>query len=89
MLQGLQEVADALRALQHDGDELQSRDEARRAAHESGEIASGRYELGGISQLALLDFRRQELQTTLDRVKVQAQRYSDTAALYQALGARP
>lgn len=87
VLQGLQEVADTLRALQHDGDELQSRDEARRAAHGSAEIASGRYALGSISQLALLDSQRQELQTTLDRVKVQAQRYSDTAALYQALGA--
>jgi NodT family efflux transporter outer membrane factor (OMF) lipoprotein len=89
VLQGLQEVADALRALQHDGDELQSRDEAGRSAHESREIASGRYAVGGISHLALLDSQRQELQTTLDRVKVQAQRYLDTAALYQALGARP
>jgi len=89
VLQGLQEVADVLRALQHDADELQSRDEAGRAAQESSQIASGRYALGGISQLALLDSQRQELQTTLDRVKVQAQRYSDTAALYQALGAGP
>jgi len=89
VLRGLQEVADALRALQHDADELQSRGEAGRAAREGAEIASGRYALGGISQLALLDTQRQELQTTLDRVKVQAQRYADTVALYQALGARP
>jgi NodT family efflux transporter outer membrane factor (OMF) lipoprotein len=89
VLQGLQEVADALRALQHDGDELRSRDEAGRAAQESSEIASGRYAVGGISHLALLDSQRHELQATLDRVTVQAQRYLDTAALYQALGARP
>ena len=89
VLHGLQEVADALRALQHDADELHSRDEAGRAARESAEIASRRYASGGISQLALLDRQRQDLQTTLDRVKVQAQRYADTAALYQALGARP
>ncbi len=89
VLQGLQEVADALRALQHDADELESRDKAGRAARESAEIASGRYASGGISQLALLDTQRQELQTTLDRAKVQAQRYADTVALYQALGARP
>ena len=89
VLQGLQEVADALRALQHDADELQSRDEAQRAARESAGIASQRYLSGGISQLALLDTQRQELETTLERVKVEARRYSDTAALYQALGARP
>ncbi len=89
VLQGLQEVADALRALQHDADELQARDEAGRAAHDSARIASDRYASGGISQLALLDTQRQQLQTALDRVKAQAQRYADTAALYQALGARP
>ena len=89
VLQGLQEVADTLRALQHDADELQARDEAGRAARDSAEIASLRYASGGISQLALLDTQRQELQTALDRVKAQAQRYADTTALYLALGARP
>ncbi|HWK84213.1 MAG TPA: TolC family protein, partial [Caldimonas sp.] len=89
VLQGLQEVADILRALQHDADELHSRDEAARAARDGAAIASRRYAAGGISELALLDTQRQQLQTALDRVKVQAQRYADTAALYQALGARP
>ncbi|HEV3017866.1 MAG TPA: efflux transporter outer membrane subunit [Burkholderiaceae bacterium] len=89
VLQGLQQVADALRALQQDAIELQSRDRAQRDAHASAEIASQRYAAGGLSQLALLDTQRQELQTTLDRTKVQAQRLADTAALYQALGARP
>jgi len=89
VLQGLQQVADALRALQQDAIELQSRDEAQRDAHASAEIASQRFAVGGLSQLALLDTERQELQTSLDRTKVQAQRLADTAALYQALGARP
>ncbi len=86
VLQALQEVADVMRALQHDADELQSRYEASRAATESTDIAGHRYALGGISELALLDSEQQTLQTTLDRVKVQSQRYADTAALYQALG---
>jgi NodT family efflux transporter outer membrane factor (OMF) lipoprotein len=68
VLQGLQEVADALRALQHDADELHSRDAAAHAAHDGQVIASGRYALGGISRLALLDTQRQDLQTQLDRV---------------------
>jgi NodT family efflux transporter outer membrane factor (OMF) lipoprotein len=89
VLQGLQQVADALRALQQDAIELQSRDRAQRDAHASAEIASQRYAAGGISQLVLLDTQRQEMQTSLDRTRVQAQRLADTAALYQALGARP
>jgi NodT family efflux transporter outer membrane factor (OMF) lipoprotein len=89
VLQGLQQVADALRALQQDALELQSREEAQRDARASAQIATQRFAAGGLSQLALLDTERQELQTTLDRTKVQAQRLADTAALYQALGARP
>jgi NodT family efflux transporter outer membrane factor (OMF) lipoprotein len=89
VLQGLQQVADALRALQQDAMELESRDQAQRDAQASARIASQRFAAGGLSQLALLDTERQELQTSLDRTKVQAQRLADTAALYQALGARP
>jgi NodT family efflux transporter outer membrane factor (OMF) lipoprotein len=89
VLQGLQQVADALRALQQDALELESRERAQRDAQASAHIASERFAAGGLSQLALLDTERQELQTTLDRTKVQAQRLADTAALYQALGARP
>ena len=88
VLQGLQQVADTLQALEQDAVELQSRDQAQRDAENSESIANGRYTAGGISQLALLDAERQEMQTALDRVKVQAQRFTDTVALYVALGAR-
>jgi outer membrane protein TolC len=89
VLQGLQQVADALRALDEDAIALQALDEAQRNARRSADIAGERYAAGGVSQLTLLDTQRQELQTSLDRVKAAAQRYADTAALYQALGARP
>jgi NodT family efflux transporter outer membrane factor (OMF) lipoprotein len=89
VLQGLQQVADVLRALEQDAAELASRESAQRDAQAAAGIARRRYELGGISQLALLDAQRQELQTALDRTRTQAQRLSDTAALFQALGARP
>jgi NodT family efflux transporter outer membrane factor (OMF) lipoprotein len=88
VLQGLQQVADTLQALEQDGVELQSRDQAQRDAEASERIAAARYAAGGISQLALLDTERQQLQTAVDRVKAQAQRFSDTIALYVALGAR-
>jgi NodT family efflux transporter outer membrane factor (OMF) lipoprotein len=89
VLQGLQQVADALRALDQDALALQALDAAQQSAQHSAGIASQRYAAGGISQLTLLDTQRQELQTGLDRTKAAAQRYADTAALYQALGARP
>jgi NodT family efflux transporter outer membrane factor (OMF) lipoprotein len=89
VLQGLQQVADALRALDQDALALQALDAAQRSAQHSAGIAGQRYAAGGISQLTLLDTQRQELQTVLDRTKAAAQRYADTAALYQALGARP
>jgi len=89
VLQGLQQVADTLRALEHDADELAARDRAQRDAEAAAGFARRRFEAGGMSQLALIDIQRQELQTTLDRTRVQAQRLADSAALYQALGARP
>jgi NodT family efflux transporter outer membrane factor (OMF) lipoprotein len=89
VLQGLQQVANALRALEHDAAELDARDRAQRDAAGAAGVARLRHDAGGVSLLSLLDAQRQELQTALDRTKVQAQRLSDTAALYQALGARP
>lgn len=89
VLQGLLQVADALRALEQDAAELAARDRAQRDARAVARMSESRYAAGGLSRLALLDAQRQELQTALDRTRVQAQRLSDSAALYQALGARP
>ncbi|MGC1458378.1 MAG: efflux transporter outer membrane subunit [Steroidobacteraceae bacterium] len=89
VLQGLQQVADALRALEQDAIQLDARDRAQRDAEASARVAERRYAAGGLSQLALLDTQRQELQTSIDRTLALAQRLSDSAALYQALGAAP
>jgi len=86
VLQAFREVADALRAIDHDAQALQNRSEAAVHADGAYNIASQRYEAGGISQLSLLDAQRQQLQTALDRVAYQAARYSDSATLFQALG---
>ncbi|WP_374716990.1 MULTISPECIES: efflux transporter outer membrane subunit [Paraburkholderia] len=86
VLQGLQQVADALRALEEDGHELASRDRAQRDADAALQIMQRRFDAGGVSEYAVLDSERQALQTALDRTRVQAQRMTDTAALFQALG---
>lgn len=86
VLQALQEVADALSALDTDARSLQARADAAEHARIGYGIARQQYLLGGISHLALLDAQRQLLQSEFDRVQSQADRYADTAALLHALG---
>lgn len=86
VLQAFREVADALRAIDHDAQALEAQSEAATQAESTYRIASQRYAAGGLSQVALLDTQRQQLQTSLDRVLYQSNRYSDSATLFQALG---
>jgi len=86
VLQALQQVADTLTALQNDARELQARDDAAQQAQASLDIAQAQYSAGGVSQFGLLDTQRQALQTALDRTRAQADRFADTAALFQSLG---
>ncbi|WP_174906682.1 efflux transporter outer membrane subunit [Burkholderia diffusa] len=85
VLLALQQVADAMRAVEHDAAELEARDTAAREAAAGNAIAGDRYAAGGISTFALLDAQRQALQTALDRTRAQADRLADTAALFQSL----
>ncbi|NIE59544.1 MULTISPECIES: efflux transporter outer membrane subunit [unclassified Burkholderia] len=85
VLEALQQVADAMRAVEHDAAALQARDTAAQEAAASNRIAGDRYAAGGISTFDLLDAQRQALQTALDRTRAQADRLADTAALFQAL----
>ncbi|SDX21373.1 efflux transporter, outer membrane factor (OMF) lipoprotein, NodT family [Collimonas sp. OK242] len=86
VLQALQQVADTLRALENDARALQARTQAAESAADSLAITQDQYQAGGVSHLSLLDAQRQRMQTDLDRTLAQAARFSDTAALLQALG---
>ena len=86
VLQAFAQVADSLRAIDHDAQTLQARSEAATQAEITFQIAIQRYTAGGISQISLLDAQRQSLQTSLDRTTSSASRYADSAALLQALG---
>ncbi len=81
-----QNVADTLHALQADAQELKAAVQAEDAARESFEIARGQRELGTISSVALLQVEEAYQQAVLAAVQARANRYADTAALYQALG---
>jgi outer membrane protein TolC len=81
-----QNVADTLRALQADADALKASAAASRAAQASFNLAQRQRELGTISLVAVLAAEQNYQQAELERVQAQANRYSDTAGLLQALG---
>jgi NodT family efflux transporter outer membrane factor (OMF) lipoprotein len=81
-----QNVADTLRALQADADALRSSADAQRAAHTTLDLARRQLGLGTISHLAVLSAEQADAQAELALVQAQANRYADTAGLFQALG---
>jgi NodT family efflux transporter outer membrane factor (OMF) lipoprotein len=86
LLAAFQNVADALRALQSDADALRAQSIAAQAASDSLNIAREQYKNGAISYLSLLNAQQAYQQTRVSLVQAQANRYADTAALFQALG---
>ncbi|MDR5739909.1 MULTISPECIES: efflux transporter outer membrane subunit [unclassified Caballeronia] len=86
VLGALQQVADALTALQNDAHAVRARDIAANEAQANLATARARFTAGGVSRFDMLDTQRQALQTQLDRTIAHASRLADTAALFQALG---
>lgn len=86
VLKSLQNVADVLRALEGDAKKLDARAEAAREALRYEEIVSGRYRAGGSSYFSLLDAQKKLHTALLDEARASADRYVDSAALFQALG---
>ena len=81
-----QNVADTLRALNADADALKANAEAERAANASFELARKQHQLGTISEVAMLNAEQTYRQAEIALVQAQANRYADTAGLFQALG---
>ena len=86
VLKAFQDVADVLRALEADARTLQAQVEAEAAAKSVLALIEKQYELGAVSYPALLIAQRDYQKTRINVVAAGAQRYADTAALFQALG---
>jgi outer membrane protein TolC len=82
----MQNVADALHALQSDADELAAAVASEQAAGQSLAIVRKQLELGQVAYLALLNAEQTYQTAKLALVQAQAARLTDTAALFQALG---
>jgi len=86
VITAFQNVADALHAIESDGDGLKTAAAAETAAARSLAIARRQQELGQTSALGLLTAEQAEQQTRLAVIQAEANRLADSAALYQALG---
>lgn len=86
VLTAFQNVADTLNALEQDARGLSAAAEARDAARVTLNLAQAQFHSGAISYLALLNAEQTYQQAVINLVQAQANRYADTAALFQALG---
>jgi NodT family efflux transporter outer membrane factor (OMF) lipoprotein len=86
VLAAFQNVADTLTALQLDADAVNACVKAEQAAANSLSATRHNVELGLASYLALLSAQQSYSQAVLNLEQARANRYSDTAALLQALG---
>jgi len=86
VITAFQNVADTLRALQNDAEAVKASLAAERAAAESLEISLKMQKLGAVSYLTALNAEQAYQQAVINLVQAQANRYADTAAMFQALG---
>jgi NodT family efflux transporter outer membrane factor (OMF) lipoprotein len=84
VLTAFQNVADTLNALQQDADALKAAAAARDAAAVTLDLARKQFRY--INYLGLLSAEQAYQQAVINLVQAQANRYADTAALFQALG---
>ncbi|MFZ0694330.1 MAG: TolC family protein, partial [Alphaproteobacteria bacterium] len=71
---------------QYDAEAMKAQVATEHAASESLQIQRQQLQLGAISYLSLLNAEQAYWQSVINRVQAQANRYADTAALFQALG---
>jgi NodT family efflux transporter outer membrane factor (OMF) lipoprotein len=86
VLSAFQDVANALRALQTDADTLRAQVAAEQTAAASLRLSEEQYQLGAVNYLILLNAQQTYQTAVINRLRAQAARYTDTAALFQALG---
>jgi NodT family efflux transporter outer membrane factor (OMF) lipoprotein len=86
VIAAVQNVADALRALQSDADAVSAQATAVQTALDSLEISRGQFRAGAITYLSLLTAQQTYQAARVSLAQAQGNRYADTAALFQALG---
>jgi NodT family efflux transporter outer membrane factor (OMF) lipoprotein len=80
------DVANALQALQHDAENYAAHSTALAAARASLDLTLEQYRAGKYTELQVLTAQQQYEQAALTEVQADAQRFTDTATLFRALG---
>ncbi|HEY6621489.1 MAG TPA: efflux transporter outer membrane subunit [Steroidobacteraceae bacterium] len=86
VLTAFQNVADALHALTADADAFEAASRAMSAAQKTLDVTRQQLKIGAVSYLALLNAEQSYQQAVITVVQSRANRFADTAALFQALG---
>ncbi len=86
VINAFENVSDTLYALGADADALVAAAAAERAASGSLGLVQAQYRSGGTSYLQVLLAEQNQQTAAIALVKARAQRFADTAALFQALG---
>jgi NodT family efflux transporter outer membrane factor (OMF) lipoprotein len=86
VLSGLQNVADSLAALKSDAEALRAAGRSDDTAKKALQLTLYQDRYGEVSRLAVLAAQQTYEQAELALVQAEANRYSDSAALFQALG---
>lgn len=86
VLTAFQNIADTLNALEQDADGLKAATAASVAARTTLDLATNQFQLGYVNYLSLLSAQQTYQQALIALAQARANRYADTAALFQALG---
>jgi NodT family efflux transporter outer membrane factor (OMF) lipoprotein len=86
VITAFQNVADSLRAVQSDADTLKADAASEKVALDSLTMAELQYKAGAVAYSTIITDQQTYQNAVISRVKAQATRFADTAALFQALG---
>jgi NodT family efflux transporter outer membrane factor (OMF) lipoprotein len=86
VITAFQNVADTLAALEQDAEGLNAAAASRDAAKITLDLSMQQWQTGYASYLSLLSAEQAYNQAVINLIQAQANRYADTAALFQALG---
>jgi NodT family efflux transporter outer membrane factor (OMF) lipoprotein len=86
VITAFQNVSDTLYALKGDAEALEAQALAERTAAQSLDLVQVQYKSGAASYLQVLSAEQSYQSAAVALIKAKAQRYADTAALFQALG---
>jgi len=86
VLQAFQNVADSLTQVNYDAQTLETQRDALESARASLDLIQKQYDIGSVDYVALLNAQQTYQTARLGMVRAVAARYTDTVALFQALG---